>query len=160
MRIFITMLIYTFLSCSSLYAEEEVALTKEEHISFINKLEKSFEEDIKTDKSLTTDEIKEIRDYIKLLKESETWPKSLKEAVDHIISTMPEDDAELIMNTPKDELINYHHGWGTGIRNAFGLWKGNEELIESACGEPCHPDDASMKIIEAVWKELHHKAAK
>lgn len=31
---------------------------------------------------------------------------------------------------------------------------GNDKLILSACGRPCHPDDASMKIIEALWQAL------
>jgi hypothetical protein len=71
-----------------------------------------------------------------------------------IISRLPEKDRLLIKNTAKENLIQYHHGWGTSIRNYYGLWRGNKNLLVSACGEPCHPDDASMKIIEAVWKEL------
>lgn len=71
-----------------------------------------------------------------------------------------------VRSTPKDELILFHHGWGTGIRNAFGLWKGNAALMRS-CAEArggrtgagtgaafLHPDSASMVIIEAVWLRL------
>jgi hypothetical protein len=32
-----------------------------------------------------------------------------------------------------------------------GTWRGNEKLILSACAFPCHADDASGKILEAVW---------
>lgn len=42
-----------------------------------------------------------------------------------------------------------------GIRNAYGLWGGNQELIISACGGRGQPDDASMRIIEAVWRRLN-----
>ncbi len=30
----------------------------------------------------------------------------------------------------------------------------SSRLTVSACGQPCHPDDASMRIIEAVWQAL------
>jgi hypothetical protein len=83
------------------------------------------------------------------------WPKTLNEAVSNILNTMDEESKNKVRQTPKDDLIKYHHGWGTGIRNEFGLRKGNKELILSACGKPCHPDDASMKIIEAVWVSLN-----
>jgi hypothetical protein len=43
------------------------------------------------------------------------------------------------------------------IRNRYGLWRGNDKLILSACGQPCHPDDASMKIIEAIWEEFRSR---
>jgi hypothetical protein len=58
-----------------------------------------------------------------------------------------------VRGTPRGDLIRFHHGWGTGIRNAFGLWGGNRALLDSCGGG--HPDDASMVIIEAVWKHLH-----
>lgn len=64
-----------------------------------------------------------------------------------------------VRSMPKDDLIEFHFGWGMGIRNAFGLWGGNEALLQScaeARGYPfIHPDDASMVIIEAVWERLN-----
>lgn len=85
-------------------------------------------------------------------------PKTVEEAVDNILSTMQPKDKFIVKDTKKSDLIKFHHGWGTGIRNEFGLWKGNNDLIMSACGKPCHPDDASMIIIEAVWEELQKKS--
>lgn len=82
------------------------------------------------------------------------WPETVEAATKMIISRLPEKDRLLVKNTRKEDLIQYHHGWGTGIRNYYGLWRGNKKLMLSACGKPCHPDDASMKIIEAVWEEL------
>jgi hypothetical protein len=83
------------------------------------------------------------------------WPTSVAETVRHIVQRMPEKDKERVRGTKKEDLIKFHHGWGTGIRNYYGLWRGNDKLIISACGKPCHPDDASMVIIEAVWVALH-----
>jgi len=48
--------------------------------------------------------------------------------------------------------IKVHFSWGLNIRNEFGLWEGNDELIES-CGK-FEPDGASSAIIDAVWGAL------
>jgi hypothetical protein len=42
----------------------------------------------------------------------------------------------------------------TKLALRIALWNGNERLILSACGRPCRPEDASIKIIEALWDEL------
>jgi hypothetical protein len=82
------------------------------------------------------------------------WPTTVEDTVRDLLSRMRAADKARVKITKKEDLIIFHHGWGTGIRNYYGLWRGNERLILSACGQPCHPDDASMKIIEAVWQEL------
>jgi hypothetical protein len=85
-------------------------------------------------------------------KQNKPWPKTVKEAVAQLLSEMSDKDKETIRNTKKEDLIKFHHGWGTGIRNDLGLWQGNKDLIKDTKAN--HPDDASMVIIEAVWKEL------
>ena len=83
-------------------------------------------------------------------------PTSLEAAVDQIVNDLSEEDKKTVKETKFDDLILYHHGWGTGIRNSFGLWRGNTELLKSACGSAeCHPDDASMEIIHGVWNILN-----
>ena len=82
------------------------------------------------------------------------WPTSISETVTDILRRMPDQDKQRVWATKKDDLIKFHHGWATGIRNHYGLRRGNDKLIVSACGKPCHPDDASMLIIEAVWTAL------
>ena len=86
------------------------------------------------------------------------WPTTVQGTVKDILSRMSEKDKELVRNTKGGDLIMFHHGWGTGIRNYYGLWRGNKKLIESACGGSCQPDDASMIIIRAVWGELKSKS--
>jgi hypothetical protein len=78
-------------------------------------------------------------------------PKTLDEAVAHLLAVLPEADRAKVRATPEDDLIMLHHGWGTGIRNDFGLWGRNPELLRSCGG---HPDDAAMLIIRAVWQRL------
>ena len=87
-----------------------------------------------------------------------TWPRSLDEAVERLVSVMSDEHKALVRDCERDRLIMFHHGWGTGIRNSFGLWRGNNDLLTSACGEPCLPDDASMEIIYATWERLHEEA--
>ena len=90
------------------------------------------------------------------VKSESSLPLTVEQAVDQIISDMSEEDEKRVKDTPFSDLIQYHHGWGTGIRNSFGLWRGNTELLKSACGsEDCHPDDASMEIIFGVWNRLN-----
>lgn len=83
----------------------------------------------------------------------EDWPKTLEEATARLISEMSEADKKTVRETRKEDLIWFHMGWGTGIRNDFGLWQGNHALLKS-CGKR-HPDDASMVIIENVWMKLN-----
>lgn len=86
----------------------------------------------------------------------ESWPRSVDAAVVDLLTTLDAASIEQLLATERDDLIMYHHGWGTGIRNEFGLWAGNQALMAD-CGVP-HPDDCSMVIIEATWaraQQLH-----
>ena len=87
----------------------------------------------------------------------DNWPTTVQATVADILGALSAEDKATLRKTKKDDLIMFHHGWGTGIRNHYGLWRGNDKLIESACGEGCHPDGASMVIIEAVWSALQHE---
>jgi hypothetical protein len=97
----------------------------------------------------------------KALRERDTWPTTVDEAARLIVSKLSPADKEKVRKTPESDLILFHHGWGTGIRNSLGLWRGNERLLASCArgqGQPVHPDDCSMQIIEAVWKLLQTPA--
>jgi len=85
------------------------------------------------------------------------WPKTLDDAVTAIISKMTAENQEKIRNFTLNEVHMCHFGWGLSIRNRFGLWAGNEELLRSCDPEYMHPDKASGIIMEAVWKKLQDK---
>ena len=94
-------------------------------------------------------------DEADLERQRKAWPASLDAAVGILLREMDDESRERIRGMKREELISFHMGWGMGIRNGFGLWGDNEALLLSACGgKRCHPDDASMKIIEAVWERL------
>jgi hypothetical protein len=81
-----------------------------------------------------------------------TWPRTLEEAVDYLRSRLPDEDKERLRAMRREDLVKLHFGWGTGIRNSLGLWKGNSALLES-CGTS-DADSASWVIIHAVWRRL------
>lgn len=87
--------------------------------------------------------------------ERDTWPTTVDQAARQIVSVLDDESKTRVRTTKKDDLIQYHLGWGMGIRNSLGLWRGNEKLLES-CGQgrKVHPDDCSMVIITAVWTLL------
>lgn len=87
--------------------------------------------------------------------QEQNWPTTLDNAVETIISKMDENFKEKVRSTKEEDLILYHFGWGSDIRNSYGLWNSNEALLLSACGgKLCHPDNASMNIITAIWAKL------
>jgi len=87
----------------------------------------------------------------------ERRPKTLQEAVRTVLSTMTDEEKEQVKGSTEEGLIDFHSGWGAEIRNKFGLWDDNYELL-ILCGE-LEPDAASMVIIKAVWKALQNEAS-
>lgn len=89
-------------------------------------------------------------------KTKKEWPKSVDEAVERLMAELSDEDKKILKDTPEMELVKYHFGIGMYIRNEFGLWQGNKDLLESCCGSGyCQdPDEASFVIIKALWKRL------
>lgn len=83
-------------------------------------------------------------------------PKTLKEAIGTLQILLPPEVLRTIAGTRRDNLGRFHMGLGQYIRNGFGLWRDNTELIRDINGgELMHPDNASGLILQAVWDELH-----
>jgi len=107
-----------------------------------------------------------------------TWPRTLDQAVANVVAGMIDRDKTLVRALSQRDMIIFHMGWGRGIRNAFGLWGGNLDLLKSCAANEAritgrevppppgvdansmvmHPDDASGVILEAVWLELQKSA--
>lgn len=85
-------------------------------------------------------------------RQRETWPQTVEEAVVDQLKRLDESSKALIRATSEERLGEFHFGWGMIIRDAYGLWGGNEALTRS-CGHS-HPDDCSSVIMRAVWKAL------
>jgi hypothetical protein len=64
-----------------------------------------------------------------------------------------EDTLAEIRATDYDDLINFHFSLGIVIRRIFMLQE-NLPLMEDSGAS--NPDDASLKIIQALWRRMRH----
>ena len=85
--------------------------------------------------------------------------RRFEEIVESVIARIEAaDDFEraAFVGTSRDRLGTYHHGFGTWIRNTYGLWENPwEPVIEDGCDvSPDHPDNISGRIIEAVHDRM------
>ena len=92
------------------------------------------------------------------IKQSAPLPKTVDEAVKRLISEMSLKDKTIIANMAEFELSLLHTNIGEYIRNEFGLWSGNQDLMTSCCffakKESLHEDEACSIIIRELWKRL------
>ncbi len=82
-------------------------------------------------------------------------PKSIQEAVQLLLTELPEKDRQVIRIMGEDQLTTLHLSLGNRIRNEFGLWSNNQELLDACCPDGSFPnaDDASMVIIRVLWRK-------
>jgi hypothetical protein len=101
-----------------------------------------------------------ITDYSKKghLEKFHVLPKTIDEAVDRLIMELALKDKVLIANMTYDELVDLNSNLGAYIRNAFRLWSGNLELMESCKfaikDKNMNADSASFAIIDILWEKL------
>jgi len=92
------------------------------------------------------------------LKKLPVPPKTVDEAVDNLISDLDLKSRMVIANMDLDDLIHLHSNLFVYFKNAFGIWSGNAELLESCRSisrEPVNNEDDATAIIMAVlWKKL------
>ncbi len=88
----------------------------------------------------------------KALDELPPFPTTLSETVAILTAELPERERIVIAGTVAQDLVRFHHGLGTYIRNRFGLW-GPNPALRAAC-KVSHPDDASAVILRALRDHL------
>ena len=92
------------------------------------------------------------------LEKRPVFPKTIHEAVERLITEMALKDKVVIANMTHDELVDLNSNLGAYIRNAFRLWSGNHELMEScrfvSKNKNLNVDEASFAIIDAMWEKL------
>ncbi len=91
-------------------------------------------------------------------RKSSTLPKTVDQAVERLIDELSLKDRTTLGNLTEDELSLLHINLGEYIRNEFGLWSGNDDLMASCCTiakmGKIHEDEASSIIIRELWKRL------
>lgn len=80
-------------------------------------------------------------------------PKTVAEAVSYLVSGFTEEEKESIRKLKKEQLFNLHMSLGMWIRNNYGLWGSNKDLLAD-CGHR-DADNASAYIIEKLWWRLN-----
>jgi hypothetical protein len=83
-------------------------------------------------------------------------PRNVPRAVDRIMEGMYPELKDKLLTTKREDLVQFQTDWGKGIRNSLCLVAGgNDQLVRNACkGELCHPEEASLIIMGAVWDRL------
>lgn len=80
-------------------------------------------------------------------------------AIEETANLLDEESVKTLLTTKKEDLIQYHIGWGTGIRNDLGFWR-EDSLVRKSCAalvgeEDIHPESASGVVMEGVWDLIH-----
>ena len=90
-------------------------------------------------------------------------PKTVDEAVERLISELPLKEKAKIAKMDRWELSALHVTLGPHIREKYGFWTGNEELMEScrilSGKENFDSAIASAMIIDAMWARLRRTHA-
>jgi len=88
----------------------------------------------------------------------EKQPQTVEEAVEMLHANMGLNDEILLATMREENLIDVHFVLGYQIRQEFGLWTGNDALLEScrilSGDKNLHVDDASMLIVKALWEKV------
>ncbi|OGQ96428.1 MAG: hypothetical protein A2521_08855 [Deltaproteobacteria bacterium RIFOXYD12_FULL_57_12] len=93
------------------------------------------------------------------------YPGTIEEAVDRLIVDMPLKDKAAIARMKEEELLELSLSLGLHIRDKFGLWSANKQLVsvclrDYPCGEKeMYKDAASAVIIRALWTKLRETHA-
>jgi hypothetical protein len=88
-----------------------------------------------------------------------SYPLTVAEAVELLHANMCLNEEEFMLAYMDEvDLMDLHLSLGHDIRDEFGLWTGNEALMESCRSESGNPDlhidDASMVIVRALWEKV------
>ncbi len=90
-------------------------------------------------------------------KESDGYlvPNTLDAALTELEHMLPASFKESIRCGTEDNIVWYHHGFGTWIRNNWGLWSGGKLSRYFRSFGVNHPDDMSGLILTLFWRRLN-----
>ena len=86
------------------------------------------------------------------------FPKTLNEAVERLMSTMPMKEKSVMAKTEENRLASLSPALRRYIGDNFGLFSGNKELLQScrymAKKYELSGEEACMLIIKELWRRL------
>jgi hypothetical protein len=86
------------------------------------------------------------------------------EIADEMYSKLDDQSRSAILEIEDpEEMIQFHHGVGTGIRNTYGLWERDnpytvinpEPNEEGVIDDPRFPDQVSHDVLVRLWHHVH-----
>jgi len=80
---------------------------------------------------------------------ADKFPTTINAAVRVLLGLVAVEELAKITQMSEGDLIDLHFGLGQWIRNNFGLWKENQDLMQATGASD--PDDASAVIVKALW---------
>lgn len=86
------------------------------------------------------------------------FPTTVEEAVRVLHGLVPENEQTRIAFMPESEVPTLDFGLGQWVRNSFGLWGANPDLLADTGQQ--HADDASVVIVRAFWLALKNDLPK
>lgn len=94
------------------------------------------------------------------------------EIIEDMVKGIGSEDAEILKNTPEDQLGRFHMFPGMGIRNHYLLWDranpltaqwfedrdrgGEVHMVNGVDCHPQHPDAVCMEIIRGLHRRLNN----
>ena len=82
-------------------------------------------------------------------------PSRVDEAVNVLFDKVPDKEQDAIAKMPEHKMLALHEGLGMWVRNNFGLWAGNEDLLADTGA--LDPDGASAVIVRTFWERLRRR---
>lgn len=83
---------------------------------------------------------------------------SKEEIVEDLLTRLEQENLTYLTTCPEDDLIMLHHGFGTWIRNIYGMWlpenpytKGEDAMADE------FPDQYSFTVITMLHNHLNNK---
>ena len=62
--------------------------------------------------------------------DSASWPATVSEAAARIVRALSRREKSGLASASDEDLYAHHFGLGASIRNNFGLWEGNTDLLD------------------------------
>jgi len=100
---------------------------------------------------------KEAKDQAETEEREVYVPKDLDDCFAQLKKILSKDLIEKMKTGPEEDMIDYHHGLGTWLRNNWGLWKGSRLSKWFNARGIKHPDDMSGIILDSFWRHLNNK---
>jgi len=87
-------------------------------------------------------------------------PTDLEDCFKELKKMLPAETVAEMKSGPEKDMIKYHHGLGTWLRNNWGLWGGSRLREYFNKLGLRHPDDMSSVVLNSFWRHLNNKPLK